>query len=170
MIRRATPGDAVALARLAERTFRETFIADNEPADIELHCKTHFGPQAQGNEILDQNTVTIVAEPDGEMAAYAQVRLYSPKTCVRAERPAELYRLYVSSEWQGRGLAHDIMPEILDAARSGGADCIWLSVWERNPKAIAFYRKYAFQVTGEHEFVVGTDRQRDLIMALAFHA
>ena len=49
------------------------------------------------------------------------------------------------------------MTEIIAAARSGGSGCIWLSVWEHNPRAIAFYRKYAFEVAGEHVFQVGTD-------------
>jgi ribosomal protein S18 acetylase RimI-like enzyme len=38
-------------------------------------------------------------------------------------------------------------------------------VWERNPKAIAFYRKNGFRVVGEHSFMLGRDQQRDLILA-----
>ncbi len=166
-IRRAKVEDAEALSRLAERTFRDAFVAQNDPADIELHCQEHFNRDAQERELLDPNIVTIVAEPGGDLAGYAQVRLFSPKACVRAVRPAELQRLYVSRAWQGRGLAQDFMTEILAAATAGGSDCIWLSVWEHNPRAIAFYRKYAFEVAGEHVFVVGTDRQRDLVMTLA---
>jgi len=45
-----------------------------------------------------------------------------------------------------------------------GSDVAWLGVWERNPKAIAFYRKFAFQEVGEHVFQLGNDAQRDLVM------
>jgi len=41
---------------------------------------------------------------------------------------------------------------------------VWLGVWEHNPRAIAFYRKWGFEAVGEHVFVVGTDPQRDLVM------
>jgi len=40
-------------------------------------------------------------------------------------------------------------------------------VWERNPRAIAFYRKCGFAEVGTHTFVFGTDRQRDLVLARA---
>jgi ribosomal protein S18 acetylase RimI-like enzyme len=37
-------------------------------------------------------------------------------------------------------------------------------VWERNLKAIAFYRKCGLSVVGEHSFMLGLDQQRDLLM------
>jgi ribosomal protein S18 acetylase RimI-like enzyme len=45
------------------------------------------------------------------------------------------------------------------------ADVAWLGVWERNPKAIAFYRKFGFQEVGEHVFPLGSDAQRDIVMS-----
>jgi ribosomal protein S18 acetylase RimI-like enzyme len=39
-------------------------------------------------------------------------------------------------------------------------------VWEHNPKAIAFYRKFGFETVGDHTFMLGLDRQRDIVMAL----
>ena len=36
---------------------------------------------------------------------------------------------------------------------------------ERNPRAIAFYEKFDFREVGEHVFRVGTDPQRDIVMA-----
>jgi ribosomal protein S18 acetylase RimI-like enzyme len=57
------------------------------------------------------------------------------------------------------------MREIIQAAVRKDSDCLWLGVWERNPKAIAFYRKHGFRVVGEHSFMLGRDQQRDLILA-----
>jgi RimJ/RimL family protein N-acetyltransferase len=42
---------------------------------------------------------------------------------------------------------------------------IWLSVWEENPRAIAFYRKMGFRDVGAGRFLVGADLQDDRIMA-----
>ena len=58
------------------------------------------------------------------------------------------------------------MAAVLSAAAQANCDHVWLGVWERNPKAIAFYRKFGFEVIGEHRFVLGRDPQRDLVMAL----
>jgi RimJ/RimL family protein N-acetyltransferase len=39
-------------------------------------------------------------------------------------------------------------------------------VWERNPRAIAFYAKLGFVEAGDHVFPVGNDPQRDVVMML----
>ena len=46
-----------------------------------------------------------------------------------------------------------------------GPRTLWLGVWERNPRAIAFYTKCGFVDVGEHAFVFGTDEQTDRVMA-----
>jgi len=165
-LRRANLDDADALAWLAERTFRETFGAENFQVDLDLHCASYFSSEIQSREILDPNLVTILAEEAAELVAFAQVRPLSPKPCVHVEHPSELNRLYVSSEWHGSGLAHEIMTEVLTIAKQGGAGCLWLGVWEHNPRAIAFYHKYGFKVVGEHVFQLGTDPQQDLVLAV----
>jgi ribosomal protein S18 acetylase RimI-like enzyme len=56
------------------------------------------------------------------------------------------------------------MAHVLARAKAAGAAALWLGVWERNPRALAFYRKWGFDVVGEHTFRLGDDPQRDLIM------
>lgn len=163
-IRQASINDAEALAHLAERTFRDTFTEENNLTDMDLHCTKNFGIEIQQQEILDPNYATILAEIDTKPVAFAQVRLHSPKDCVKAHRPSELYRLYVSKEWHGRGVAQQVMSHVLSTAAHAGANQIWLGVWEHNPRAVAFYHKYGFKVVGEHVFQFGHDPQRDLIM------
>lgn len=165
-IRLAHSDDAESLAHLAERAFRHAFTAANVPTDIELYCAKNFAIEIQRREILDPSYVNILAELDGELVGFAQVRLNSANDCVRAERPSEIYRFYVSSNWHGRGVAQNVMSEVLATAARSKADCIWLGVWEKNPRAIAFYGKYGFEVLGDHVFNLGKDRQRDLIMAV----
>jgi ribosomal protein S18 acetylase RimI-like enzyme len=74
--------------------------------------------------------------------------------------------LYVSQRWHGLGIAHEIMREVLATARLAASDRIWLGVWQRNERALAFYRKFGFEVVGDHTFQFGNDPQRDLVMAL----
>ena len=106
-----------------------------------------------------------MADEGGELIGFAQLRLRAPKACVTAERPSELYRVYVSRQWHGTGVAQQIMREALATAARAGSDRIWLGVWENNRRALGFYRKYGFEVVGEHVFQFGTDAQTDLIMA-----
>ena len=99
-----------------------------------------------------------------------QLSTHAPKHMILAKAPAELQRLYVAKEWHGKGLAHEIMLEVFQALRLVGNDVLWLSVWELNPKAMAFYQKYGFEQVGDHVFQLGSDQQRDLVMQLTIPA
>lgn len=163
-IRRATPDDAPALAELAARTFTEAFGADNRPEDLALHLATAYGPAQQGRELADATLITLVADDQGTLVAFAQLRLGTPPAAVRGAAPIELMRFYLAAAWHGRGLAQRLMASVVDAATAAGARTLWLGVWERNPRAIAFYRKTGYVDVGSHVFVVGTDPQTDRLM------
>ncbi len=54
-----------------------------------------------------------------------------------------------------------------EAARELGGLDIWLGVWERNPRAIAFYVKSGYVQVGSHVFTVGSDSQTDFVFVAA---
>ena len=165
-IRRAQPSDAPSLAVLAERTFRDTFGPRNSPENMDSHSAKVFGPEIQLREIGEHGLVTTIAEADRRMIGFSQLRLSHAHASVAAKRPAELARLYVVAEWQGRGVARELMQDALDTAEREGCDWLWLGVWEHNPKAMTFYRKFGFDIVGTHAYMLGQDRQRDLVMAV----
>lgn len=166
-IRFGVPSDASALAELAARTFEETFGADNRPEDMALHLASSYGTAQQREELLDSGITTLLAEVDGTLAGFAQLRHGVTPESVTGEAPLELSRFYVAQQWQGRGVAQALMREVELDARRRGARTLWLGVWERNGRAIAFYSKMGFSDVGSHEFVLGTDAQTDRIMSRA---
>ena len=166
-IRRAVAADAAALAALAQRTFVEAFGAQNRPEDLALHVRRSYGVEIQRSEILDGALATFVGETGGELVAYAQLAQGAAPSGVAGENPIEIRRFYVDAPWHGRGLAQALMAKALDFAAARVADPLWLGVWEENPRGIAFYRKCGFAIVGAHVFVVGTDPQRDVLMARA---
>jgi GNAT superfamily N-acetyltransferase len=68
--------------------------------------------------------------------------------------------IYVDRTLHGRGIAHTLMRAALSAA-SPRSLTIWLGVWERNTRAIAFYTKWGFVDVGHQLFVLGSDRQTE---------
>lgn len=164
-IRNAQPNDASALAVLAERTFRETFGADNSSQDMDQHCTDTYSTMIQTREILDPNTDTFVCELENELIAYAQLSWLEAPSYVTALKPVEIKRFYVDSPWHGKGIANALMVQVLEHVESKNADRIWLGVWEHNPKARRFYQKMGFLEVGEHVFQLGSDPQRDLIFS-----
>ncbi|TPW21852.1 MAG: acetyltransferase [Elusimicrobia bacterium] len=163
-IRAARPSDAKGLAELAERTFRETFAAVNTPEDMELHCKAGYGEALQAAEISNPELATLVSEEAGALVGFALLGWGKAPAGVVAQRPGEIQRLYVDAAWHGRGVAQGLMSACLEEFRRRRSDVVWLGVWERNPRAIAFYKKVGFAETGEKAFRLGTDLQRDIVM------
>jgi ribosomal protein S18 acetylase RimI-like enzyme len=158
-IRRATPQDAAALAELGERTFRDTFAADNHPDDLATYIAKTYGEPQQRLEIERADGITLLGEIDGVLVAFAQLR--------RAASPhgdVEIARFYVDKGHHGQGIAQALMQASEDAARELGGTMLWLGVWERNARAIAFYVKCGFRDVGSQAFLVGSDLQTDRVM------
>jgi ribosomal protein S18 acetylase RimI-like enzyme len=167
VIRNATLSEADALSRFAERTFREAFGADNRPEDMDAYCEMAFAPDTMHGYLSDPSMTTLVMIAEhGGFAAYAQLRPEAPIEDAGMPEPIELWRFYVDKVHHGRGIAHQLMGAVIDAAQARGAGTLWLGVWERNTRAQAFYSKFGFVDVGSHTFVLGTDVQTDRLMAL----
>lgn len=166
-IRIATPADAEALAALAERTFRDTFAGDNAADDMEAYVGESFSPDRVRAELADGANTFLLAFVGGRHspAGYAKLRTGTAEPCVTGPAPVELQRIYVDRGAIGHGVGAALMRAGLEAAREAGHRTLWLGVWERNARAIAFYRQWAFATVGEHLFRLGSNDQRDLIMA-----
>ena len=163
-IRRGTVADAGLLSELGARTFSETFAADNTPENLAAYIATSFNVARIKGQLEDPASTFLIAEIDGRAAGYARLHDGEPAQGVEGAKPIELVRLYVTREWIGRGIGAQLMRACIDEARQTGHDSIWLGVWEQNPHAQAFYRKWNFRTFGEHIFQLGADRQTDLLM------
>src|SRR5688572_4813957 len=182
IIRHGVASDAPLLAALARHTFFDTFAATNDPGDMAIHLDRAYGVAQQAAELADPRVVTLLVESDGpalserrvgeparreskgEAIGYAQLREGEVPKCVTGPNAIELWRFYVLREWHGHGIAQSLMERVRAEAAARGAATLWLGVWDRNPRAQAFYRKCGFVDVGEHVFLFGTDPQRDRVM------
>jgi ribosomal protein S18 acetylase RimI-like enzyme len=166
--RLASAADAPVLSPFAKQIFLDTFGPDNDPADITAYVDTAFSTVVQAAEIAAPDTFTLLAETaGGALAGYAYVAFGTPPTTPVGPDAIEIKRFYVAREHHGRGVANALMREVLDRARALGARTIWLGVWERNARAIAFYQRHGFKQIGTHPFLLGGDLQRDWEMQRA---
>ena len=160
----ASPGDAAELATFAARLFEQTYSAELSGDDIEAHVNDSFGIDQQHSELSDPSVVTILARSGDDLIAYAQVRRRAPPPCVEHAEPVELQRFYVDRVAHGTGLATMLMNKVRKAAGRLGGHNLWLGVWERNARAIAFYRKAGFIDVGSTFYMVGPDKQVDRVL------
>ncbi len=164
MIRKANISDAKRLSQIAEETFRITFSAMNTASNMNAHCARSYSEAIQSAEISDPDRMTLLCENQGKLIGFAQLRWGDAPDCVSAKLPGEIQRLYVVYKWHGKGIAQELMNACIDEMKQRGSDVIWLGVWEKNPRAISFYKKFGFVAAGDHVFPLGSDPQRDIVM------
>ncbi len=165
LIRRGASGDAEALADLAARTFLESYREDTAEADLLAYIEAHYGVAQGAADLADPSVAIGLAEHGGHPVGYVDLRLEEPPPIeLDGRRPALLHRLYVDASTQGLGIGRALFDwSVAEAARRDG-DVMWLTVWERNPRAIAIYERWGFVDIGSVAFQVGDEEQRDRVM------
>jgi diamine N-acetyltransferase len=163
-IQLATSDDAERLSAFAIAQFIATYADQNNPADSQAHVNSTLTPEILKQGLLDEKARTLLVIRDAQLLAYAQIRFRDKHALVTQHDAVELQRFYVAHSEHGNGLAHTLMREAQQHALTLCGQYLWLSAWERNPRAMAFYLKLGFIDMGVTDFYVGSDRQTDHIL------
>ena len=86
---------------------------------------------------FDPPGVFLVASVDGVDAACGGLR-------VLREGVGEVKRMYADPAHRGRGLARSVLRALVDHARAGGLQEVWLETGLKQPEAIALYESEGF--------------------------
>jgi RimJ/RimL family protein N-acetyltransferase len=121
-------------------------FARNLPADDLLFLRTDITDrhvvQQWVDNIKNGTTITLLAEVDGELAAYASVHLDQARW---TRRVGEI-RIITSSRYRGAGLGRRLSAEVFDLARSLGLKKITAQMTTDQTAARAAFEHLGFQV------------------------
>ena len=161
-IRKATDTEAGLIASLSQKTFYDTFAPSNTKEDMDLFLKEQFTIPNLEAEVLEGKGQFYLMQDGDKVLGY--VRLGRTATFEPGIDSIEIVRFYMTTEAIGTGAASILMNFCLDLARENSYKKVALSVWKENHRAIAFYKKFGFEITGETEFLLGKDLQFDHVM------
>jgi ribosomal protein S18 acetylase RimI-like enzyme len=170
IIRPATEADAALLAEMGARTFRDSYAHLNRPQDIENYIAANFSPAQIEKELRDPAATFLLATEARTIVGYIKLRDGQKPDSVSGPAPVELERIYVERETIGKGYGSALMAACLEVARQAGFETVWLGVWEKNQRAIRFYKKWGFLVVGRQTFILGDAVQSDFVMARPIEA
>jgi diamine N-acetyltransferase len=151
------------VAELAARSFRETYAWYNPPARIDAYIRDHL-TVAQFRRELSEGITLLHAGHGAETVGYATLGPGPAPPAVTLPRPMELKRFYIDHAWHGHGFGRQLMNRVFDWAHGEGWRCMWLGVWEHNPRAIGFYEAMGFGRVGTIDFQFADDPQTDILM------
>lgn len=148
-IRPAVATDVPALAELGPTTFVEAFGAVFPAPAISERMAMIYAPARLGLDLADPAQAWFLAEAEQLAVGFLALHQGPPPVPMAAVRPLEFARVYVRAGWHGRGPGYALMEAGLAEAQRRASDLLWLTAWERNPKALAFYRAHGFRKAGE---------------------
>ena len=164
VIRPFASTEVPALLALAQRTYAQAFAADMAPEDLRFIIEEKL--TAAYFEQAVREDVFLVAEEDGALIGFVQL---GENHIAEAGLPGdqEIRRLYVAADRQGRGIGGALMRAALAHPRIPAGATVFLTVWEDNAQAQAFYRRHGFETVGSCALMLanGPADGRELIMA-----
>ena len=163
-IKKCTIEDFEILRELSIKTYYETFAHLNTPEDMEAYLEDAFNKDKLRHELCDPNSLFFLLFVNERPAGYLKLNETPSQTDINDNESLEIERIYVTSEFQGTGVGKYLMELAIAIATGYGKQYAWLGVWEKNEKAIRFYKKNGFYEIGTHPFIMGKDVQTDYIM------
>jgi ribosomal protein S18 acetylase RimI-like enzyme len=163
-ITRCTENEWKQLQEISRITFDETFRAQNKPENMEAYLTQAFTEEKIKNELSEENSQFFFINAGEEPAGYLKVNIADAQTEEMGNEALEIERIYILKAFQNRGLGRILFDKTMDIADEMQASKIWLGIWEKNNKAIAFYKKLGFSEYGSHSFYMGDEEQTDIIM------
>ncbi|NJY62852.1 GNAT family N-acetyltransferase [Salinimicrobium sp. CDJ15-81-2] len=165
-IRKVTINDLDTLQQIGEQTFRDTFVADNDPDDIQEYLEQELSVEKIGTELADENSEFYFALSGEQVIGYLKVNFGAAQTEIKDDNALEIERIYVLKEFLGKKVGKLLFDQALEIGKQRKLDFVWLGVWENNIRAIQFYRKNGFVEFDKHIFRLGKDEQTDIMMKL----
>jgi diamine N-acetyltransferase len=163
----AGTADARLIANLSRKTFYDAFAKDNTEADMEQFMNETFTLESLIKEVEEEDGIFLLAFINYEAVGYVRMREKNNENILANVNAIEIARIYATQESIGKGVGKALLEHCMQIAREQKKDVIWLGVWEKNERAIAFYKKHGFEKFGEHIFLLGSDPQTDWLMKRA---
>lgn len=165
-LKKATILDQEAIQNISIKTFVSTFSDVNTPENMQDYIDTAFNNQQLANEINNPKTQFYLALHQDLVIGYLKVNFDGAQTESGYLNSLEIHRIYVLEDYHGKKVGQLLFDKAVTIAKENNLKQIWLGVWEKNVKAIAFYTKNDFKKIAEHDFVLGNEKQTDYIMSL----
>lgn len=164
IIRFATTADAALIADMSRQTFYDTFAPHNTTEDMDKFMDEQFTKEALMKEVGTEDNIFLLAYDGEEPVGYVRMREGEKRFEFDEKTSIEIARIYAVQSAIGKGVGKALIEKCIAVADEMKKEVIWLGVWEKNERAVAFYTKFGFAKFAEHEFVLGTDVQTDWLM------
>lgn len=152
------------LLNISRELFFTAFAHLNHPDDMAAYASKAFTIEKLREELINPDSYFYFAYLNNEIAGYLKLNYHTAQTEFQDPEALEIERIYVDSRFQNQQIGKRLVQFAIDKALENKFSYIWLGVWDANDRAIRFYQRHGFEVFSSHEFMLGSDKQTDLLM------
>ncbi len=163
-IREADLNDLKLLQHIGRQTFSETFSSSNTEENMQQYLQEGFADKKLEEELNNSLSAFYFAETDNRVVGYLKVNLAGSQTELKDSNALEIERIYVLAEFHGNKVGQLLFEKAMEIAQTSKVNYVWLGVWEENQRALRFYEKNGFVAFDKHIFVLGDDKQTNIMM------
>jgi ribosomal protein S18 acetylase RimI-like enzyme len=161
---RATINDLDTVRQIGIDTFYESFSSDNTAENMAHYLETGFSLEKVASELGNPFSEFHLAYDGDQLTGYLKINHGPAQSELKDDTALEIERIYVLQAWQGQKIGQLFYDKAIEIARAHQYTYVWLGVWEKNEKAIGFYKRNGFVEFDKHLFTLGTDVQTDIMM------
>jgi ribosomal protein S18 acetylase RimI-like enzyme len=165
-ITRVNLSDINELQFISRQTFFETFAEGNTESDMKKYLDENLSYDRLRAELMVAESEFYFASIQNKVIGYLKLNSGMAQTELKNLKALEIERIYVLKEYHGKKVGQVLYDIALQSGTRTKADYLWLGVWEKNLRAINFYRKNGFEEFDRHIFKLGDDLQTDIMMKL----
>jgi ribosomal protein S18 acetylase RimI-like enzyme len=165
-IKRISVIDVEDLQIISKQTFFETFANENSESDMKNYLNENLSLDTLKKELFNTKSEFYVLSFNEKIIGYLKLNFGEAQTELKNNTSLEIERIYVLKEFHGQNMGQLLYNNALEIATKHSIKEIWLGVWEKNKRAISFYKKNGFIEFDTHIFKLGNDEQIDIMMKL----
>lgn len=165
-IRRITINDIHQLKEIGIQTFLEAFGFENHKENMNQYLSKSFSIKKLKSELQNTSSEFYFAEINNKVLGYLKINVNKAQTEIMDSNSLEIERIYVLDKFTGNKIGQHLLEKVLEISVKKKITYIWLGVWEKNSKAIRFYKRNGFLEFDKHIFKIGNDKQTDILMKL----
>jgi len=149
---KATTEDATLLADIGRITFIESHGHSAPAADIDAYVAAKYSPAILQEELSDPGNIYHILYHARQAAGYSKIIFHTPPPGIPKQNFTKLERIYLLKEFYQLKLGYELLRFNIDLSQKNNQAGMWLYVWKENHRAVNFYTKTGFHITGSYDF------------------
>ncbi len=151
---KATEKDYTAIANIGKIAVEEAHRDSCSAGDLNEYLENNYNNDAIIEELKDAKNIYHIIYYNGDISGFSKIILNEGLSNIHQKNITKLDRIYLLKEFYNLKLGLELLNFNIEFCKTHKQSGIWLFTWVGNKRAINFYIKAGFTITGSHKFKV----------------